>query len=83
MPTGISAPPPRPCTTRAAIKKPKFGAAAQASDAAVNTANDTRSTRRAPNVLAIHPVAGCDTHTASRYDVTTHSTLRPPPWRRG
>ena len=52
---GFISAPPRPCTTRAPIRKPPFGASPQASDAPVKIASPTMKMRRRPSRSASLP----------------------------
>ena len=61
MPTGVSMPPPTPCTTRNATSCPRrLGQAAQRR-ATANTASATRNTRLVPKRSPSQPLAGIDT----------------------
>ena len=52
---GFISAPPRPCTTRAPIRKPPFGARPQARDAPVKTARPTMKISRRPRKSASLP----------------------------
>jgi hypothetical protein len=62
-PTGTISAPPMPCTTRAAMSTGRSGLAAQASEAIVNRAIATSSTRRVPKRSASQPLSGISTAT--------------------
>ena len=57
-PTGSIIAPPTPCTTRAAIKKPRLGESAHSTEPSTNKAIAHMNTRRVPKRSAIQPEAG-------------------------
>ncbi len=58
MATGTISPPPAPCTTRKAISDPVSQATPHRPDPAVNSATETRNTRRPPQRSTAQPVTG-------------------------
>src|SRR3546814_14507235 len=74
MPTGSSAPPPTPCTKRAATSASIPGARTHTAEPTAKTPRLDTYTGRRPQRSAIHLVAGCTTTTPNRNDVTTQST---------
>ncbi len=65
-PTGTIIAPPRPCSTRAATRKPRLSARPHRIEPTVNTAMAARNTVRVPNRSAIQPLAGMNTARLSR-----------------
>ena len=72
--SGISGPPPMPCSMRAIRSTQRFGASPQRTDAPVNATVQRRKKRRRPSSEASQPVAGRMTAFAARYDVRTQDT---------
>jgi hypothetical protein len=58
MPSGISMPPPRPCSTRKAVSISTLFAAAHSTDPAVNSSTASMYRRLVPNRSAAQPVSG-------------------------
>ena len=72
MPTGITRPPPSPCSTRNAISAPADQARPHSSDPSANAATAPMKTRRVPNRSTAQPATGMTAAIASRYAVETH-----------
>ncbi len=66
MPAGISMPPPRPWTTRNAIRLWADHASPHRVEPSTNRATDVRNSRFVPNRSAAHPVSGMTVASASR-----------------
>ena len=65
--------PPSPCTTRAPIRNPPFGASPQASEAPVKTVRPTMKIRRRPKKSASLPPISMKAAKVSAYPATIHS----------
>ena len=72
MPTGITSPPPSPCTARNAINAVADHARPHSSELAPNVATAAMNTRRVPNRSTAHPATGIMAASVSRYAVETH-----------
>ncbi len=72
--SGIT-PPPRPCTTRAAISQPIDGASAAASEPSDSAASATTMIFFLPTTSPIRPSRGVAMEAESRYAVSTHVTV--------
>ena len=66
MPTGITIPPPRPCSTRNAISEPADHASPHSSDPPANAATAVMNTRRVPKRSTAQPASGITDASASR-----------------
>ena len=69
-PTGVIIAPPTPCTMRATTKPSSELASAQPTEPTMNTKIAARNTLRAPKRSAVQPLAGMNTASESRYEVT-------------
>src|SRR4051812_9938310 len=72
IPTGITIPPPSPCSTRNAISVPADQASPHSADPQTKTATAVMNTRRAPKRSTAQPVNGITAESASRYAVEAH-----------
>ena len=85
--SGMSGPPPRPCSMRASSSTVMFGASPHSTEAPVKTMVQIRKKRLRPKTPASHPVAGRITAFAARYEVSTQDTSSTPaesePWMCG
>ncbi len=72
---------PIPCTARAPIRKPAFGAKPQASDESVKTARPTMKMRRRPKRSPSLPPVISRAAKTSAYAVTIHSSCAIEMWR--
>src|ERR1700716_455006 len=68
-PTGVIIAPPMPCTMRAMTKCVTEEDSAQPIEPIMNTATARLNTMRAPKRSAVHPLAGMNTASDSRYEV--------------
>lgn len=66
MPTGVSRPPPTPCSTRKTTSAVRLPASPHRAEAAVNTPSAARNTGRLPNLSASQPDAGMETARLTR-----------------
>ena len=78
--SGIITPPPRPWTTRKAIRLSTFQAQAQSTEPSRNRVRATSHSRLAPSRLCAHPEKGIATNIASRYAVLTHWIVLTDAW---
>src|SRR3984885_10618186 len=74
IPTGISSPPPAPCTARNTTSSGSDVATPHSADAAVNSPMAASTTLRAPNRSPTQPDTGITTASVTRYAVTTPLT---------
>ena len=65
MPSAMIAPPPSPCTKRAATSISSVVEKVQAAEASVKSATPARKTRRAPSISPMAPQGSSATRTAS------------------
>jgi hypothetical protein len=72
--TGISSPPPMPCTTRKAISESIFHASPDAIEPARNSPRDDIQVTLPPNLASAHLLSGITMPKASRYPVSIHWT---------
>ena len=66
IPTGITIPPPSPCSARNAISEPADHASPHSSELAAKVATAVMNTVRVPNRSTAHPATGITAASASR-----------------
>src|SRR3954469_9881277 len=72
IPTGITIPPPSPCSTRNAISVPADQASPHSADPQTKTATAVMNPLRAPKRSTAQPANGITAESASRYAVDAH-----------